>query len=87
MGSRGEAARPLFYALGIVIASPVMRISALFIALLALAGCQRSSDVPTAEENRQLDDAANLLDQAPANLEHVDDRALASDNEVESNTF
>ena len=61
------------------------RIPALFMALLALAGCRDTSDAPTAEENRQLDDAANLLDQAPANLERVDDAGLEAANGVESN--
>jgi hypothetical protein len=54
-------------------------------ALLALAACRGTSDAPTAEENRQLDDAANLLDQAPANLESVDDAGLEGANVVESN--
>ena len=62
-----------------------MRNAAIFMASLALAACGGRSDAPTAEENRQLDDAANLLDQAPANLERVDDAGLAGANGVESN--
>ena len=53
-----------------------MKFAYLFLALPLLAACERKSDTPTAEESRQLDDAANLLNQAPANLEGVDDSAL-----------
>ena len=45
---------------------------------LVLSGCQRDPAAPTAEENRQLDEAANLLDQAPANLEAIDDGGLGA---------
>lgn len=41
-----------------------------------LAACNREAAVPTSEENAQMDDAANLLDQAPADLEAVDDGEL-----------
>lgn len=63
----------------------MLRKPAIFMALLALAACRGTSDAPTAEENWQLDDAANLLDQAPANLESVDDAGLEGANVVESN--
>jgi uncharacterized lipoprotein YajG len=53
-----------------------MRLSCLLVALGLLAACDRNPETPTAEENRQLDEAADLLNQAPANLEGVDDRAL-----------
>jgi hypothetical protein len=46
-----------------------------------LASCGRGSDVPTAEENRQLDEAEQMLNEAPANLEAVDDYGLGSSNE------
>jgi hypothetical protein len=49
---------------------------------LVLSGCQRDPAAPTAEEDRQLDEAANLLNQAPANLEAIDDGALAGTNEI-----
>ena len=58
---------------------------ALFMVLLVPVACRGTSDAPTAEENRQLDDAANLLDQAPANLESVDDAGLEGARGVESN--
>ena len=62
-----------------------MRKSARLLASLALlTACNREPAVPTAEENRQLDDAANMLDRAPANLESVDDSALAGGNRVEA---
>ena len=51
-------------------------------------GLRSYNALPTAEENRQLDDAANLLDQAPASLENVDDSAVSEDNaEGSSTTF
>jgi hypothetical protein len=62
-----------------------MRITTCLFVLLGLAtACNRDPAVPTAEENRQLDDAANMLDRAPANLENVDDSALVGDNRVEA---
>ena len=54
----------------------VMKFAYLLLTLPLLAACERKSDTPTAEESRQLDDAAKLLDQAPANLDRVDDSAL-----------
>lgn len=57
------------------------RISLLFLCLLPLAACQKDESVPTAQENAQLDDAANLLNGAQENLETVDDGGLGSVNE------
>ncbi|HEY1142564.1 MAG TPA: hypothetical protein VGE68_00875 [Sphingomicrobium sp.] len=34
--------------------------------------------MPSADENRQLDEAANMLDEAPANLDAIDDSAVAN---------
>jgi hypothetical protein len=59
-----------------------MRGPVAFLALMMLAACQREAAVPTSEENSQMDDAANLLDQAPADLEAVDDGGL---NAADSN--
>jgi hypothetical protein len=59
-----------------------MRRSVAILALLSLAACQREAAVPTSEENAQMDDAANLLDQAPEDLEAVDDGGL---NTADSN--
>ena len=47
-----------------------MRTAAL-IALTLLAACNREQTVPTAQENRQLDDIESMLNEAPANLEAV----------------
>ena len=58
------------------------RITFLFLCLLPLAGCQKDASVPTAEENVQLDDAANLLNGAEDNLEAVDDGGIDSTNEI-----
>jgi hypothetical protein len=63
-----------------------MKSACLCALLLCLTGCNRDPAVPTAEESRQLDDAANLLDQAPASLENVDDSAVAGDNAAGSST-
>ena len=64
------------------------RLMLLLAPLALLTACNREPSVPSAEENRQLDDAANLLDQAPANLESVDDSGLGeADRTGDANTF
>lgn len=50
---------------------------------LLLGGCNQEPAGPTAEENSQLDDAANLLNEAPANLDAVDDMGLEAGNGLE----
>ena len=55
-----------------------MRISTLCLCLVLLTGCSGDPSVPTSEENRQLDDASAMLNEAPANLEAVDDGGLGS---------
>ena len=40
----------------------------LLIAAVTLASCESGQPVPTAAENAQLDDAANMLDRAEENL-------------------
>jgi len=59
-----------------------MHRSVAILALVSLAACQREAAVPTSKENAQMDEAANLLDQAPEDLEAVDDGGL---NAAESN--
>jgi hypothetical protein len=59
-----------------------MRIACLFLCVLPMTGCQEDARVPTAHENAQLDDAANLLNGAQENLEAVDDGGLGSVNET-----
>ena len=44
-----------------------------FLALPLLTACERDPGTPTVEENRQLDEAGQMLNEAPANLEAVDD--------------
>lgn len=34
--------------------------------------------MPSTEENEQLDDAANMLNEAPANLDAIDDSEVAT---------
>lgn len=61
-----------------------MKIAAILFALPLMVSCQRPAHTPTAEENLQLDDASNLLNAAPANLNAVDDHglnAVATSNE------
>ena len=55
-----------------------MKIAIPVICLAMLAGCSADPPVPTSEENRQLDDASQMLNEAPANLETVDDEGLGS---------
>lgn len=57
-----------------------MKITIPFISLGLLAGCSAEPAVPTSEENRQLDQASQMLNEAPANLEAVDDAGLGSLN-------
>ena len=45
---------------------------------LLLAACDRGPPVPTAAENRDLDEADNLLDAAENNLAAIDTGALES---------
>jgi hypothetical protein len=53
----------------------------LFLCLALVAGCHRS-DVPTAEENRELDNTEAMLDAAPGTLNAIDDSNLS---EADSN--
>ena len=57
-----------------------MKRSLVPLALLFLTSCGNDPAAPTAEENRQLDEAANMLNQAPANLEAIDDSGLGAAN-------
>jgi len=53
-----------------------MRRSWTILAVVALAACSRDAAVPTSEENMQMEEAANLLDQAPNALDAIDDGEL-----------
>ena len=55
----------------------------LLLPALVVTGCLRVGGAPTAAENRQLDEAANMLNAAPANLEAIDDSGLGAANELE----
>lgn len=61
-----------------------MKVTHVFLVLPLMISCQRNPDMPTAEESRQLDDASNLLNQAPASLNGVDDSSLNSVAPVET---
>ena len=59
-----------------------MKIAIPILWLALLSGCSDDPAVPTTEENRQLDDASAMLNEAPANLDAVDDGGLGSANGV-----
>ena len=42
---------------------------------LALAACDRGPEVPTSAENRDLDDAGRMLDEAPNSLPPLESNA------------
>jgi hypothetical protein len=48
----------------------------MFLGVALLTACERNPAAPTAEESRQLDEAEQMLNEAPANLEAVDDYGL-----------
>ncbi len=54
-----------------------------FLLAALIAGCGKGT-APSAEDNRQLDNASQMLDQAPDLLANIDDNALgpADGNEV-----
>jgi hypothetical protein len=59
-----------------------MKFLLIVLALPLLTACERDPAAPTAEENRQLDEAGQMLNEAPANLDAVDDYGL-DDNGAE----
>jgi hypothetical protein len=56
-----------------------MRYLTFLVAPLLLAACGREAAVPTSEENAQMEDAADLLDQAPEDLDAIDDGELKTE--------
>lgn len=56
-----------------------------FLLALLLAACSGRS-TPTAEENRQLNNAAEMLDVAPNMLENIDENALGPTDSNSVNT-
>ena len=59
-----------------------MKIAITMVCLALLTGCSDDPSLPTTQENRQLDDASAMLNEAPANLEAVDEGGLGSANGV-----
>ena len=62
------------------------RTGLLALAAIATAGCSGSSTAPSAEENRELDRAAEMLDDAPNSLDQVDENLLIAANAAEDAT-
>ena len=50
------------------------------LAALLLAGCGGDKGAPTAEQNRELDQAEQMLNEAPNDLEGIDEGALGETN-------
>lgn len=51
---------------------------AILVSLLA-AGCSEEAGAPSAEQNREMENAAEMLDEAPGHLSEIDDRELLQD--------
>jgi hypothetical protein len=60
-----------------------MKARLVFLMLPLLMACERNPAAPTVEENRQLDEAGQMLNAAPANLDAVDDYGLGNTNEAD----
>ena len=58
-----------------------MKFGPILLLMPLLTTCGGDADTPTAEENRQLDEAADLLNEAPANLDAVDDYGVGERND------
>ncbi|MCL6678806.1 hypothetical protein LZ519_05675 [Sphingomonas sp. RG327] len=56
-----------------------------FLLALSLSSC-REPDTPSAEENRQLDNAAEMLDAAPDALSNIDENTLEESDSNALNT-
>ena len=56
-----------------------------FLLALLLCGCGNGTS-PSAEENRQLNNAAEMLDEAPQMLSNIDENALGPAEENSLNT-
>ena len=59
------------------------RLLLLCAAAAAASSCGASSTAPSDEENRELDRAAEMLDEAPDSLNRVDDTGLAANGAAE----
>ena len=74
------SARPFFFARRTAY-TVVMRLF-LCLGLLLASACDRSEPVPTATENRDLDEAGTLLDGAQDNLAAIDNSGLEPANDT-----
>jgi hypothetical protein len=69
---------PLFFSYCVAMLARVVIVSA----GLLLAACERDSAAPTSEQNHDLDAASRMLDEAPSDLNRIDENALLPTNEV-----
>lgn len=46
------------------------------LSLLALAACDRGAEAPSSEENRRMNEADAMLNDAPGQLDSIDDSAV-----------
>lgn len=63
----------------------ISRCSSLVAALLLCAGCGNEAGAPSAEQNRDMDQAAEMLNKAPDSLSNIDDAGLERDIETAAN--
>jgi ABC-type glycerol-3-phosphate transport system substrate-binding protein len=49
-------------------------------AALLAAACSNEAGSPSAEQNREMENAAEMLDEAPRRLSEIDDRELLQDS-------
>lgn len=61
------------------------RILILCAALALASACGRETDAPSAEQNRELNGAAEMLNKAPDSLSNVEDSALTAEQETAGN--
>lgn len=61
------------------------RIFTLCVVLALAAACGRDTAAPSAEQNRELNGAAEMLNKAPDSLSNVDDSALIAEQDEAGN--
>lgn len=54
----------------------MIRTPLLYAALALVSACGSGPEAPSTEQNRQMDEAAEMLNQAPDSLSNIDDSAV-----------